>query len=69
MTLLRVIPTMSFCLTIILTFYLAYIPTFSLSLYLANILTFYLAYIWFSIWYIFGHSISNIFLQPILLSI
>ena len=47
-TLLRVIPTMAFCLTYILAFYptfnLAYILTFYLSFYLANILTFYLAF-------------------------
>ena len=42
--LLRVIPTMEFCLTYILAFNLAYFLTFYLSFYLPFYLTFYLAF-------------------------
>ena len=43
-TLLRVIPTMAFCLTYILAFNLANMLTVYLAFYLANMLTFYLAF-------------------------
>ena len=43
-TLIRVIPTIAFCLTYILAFYLAFNLAYILTFYLARILAFYLAY-------------------------